>query len=97
MLVERKGVPERHIFTTKARLVIRGFQDTTKYDLTKTYSPVMRLMDFQFLIAIANKFQLKICQIDVKTTFLNGELENKIFMQIPQGVEGREKLDSSFF
>lgn len=34
--------------------------------------------------------------MEVKTAFLNGELENKIFMQIPQGVEGREKLKSSF-
>lgn len=72
VLIERKGVPEKDILTTKCffnkkfeldnacrykaeLVIIRDFQDKTK---SETYSPVMRLMDFQFLIAIANRFQL---------------------------------------
>lgn len=78
----------------KARLVIRGFMDSNKYDLTETYAPVARLTDIRFLLAVANKLKLDVHQLDVKTAFLNGDLERTVYMEIPEGYDHqqREKL-----
>lgn len=40
--------------------------------------------DVQFLISVGNKYDLEIHQLDFKTTFLNGELEKEVFMEIPE-------------
>ena len=71
----------------KARLVIRGFKDKNAYDLKETYAPVSRLSLIRATIAIINKEDLEMCQMDVKTAFLNGELTEEIFMEIPEGLE----------
>ncbi|KAK7574002.1 hypothetical protein V9T40_011193 [Parthenolecanium corni] len=71
----------------KARLVIRGFKDRNEYELKETYAPVARLYSVRTLLAIANKYDLNIIQMDVKTAFLNGVLERDIYMEIPDGVE----------
>lgn len=81
----------------KARLVIRGFKDKTHYELRDTYAPVSRLPLVRAVIAIINKLNLEVLQLDVKTAFLNGEIEEEIFMEIPEGTahsdkERREKV-----
>lgn len=70
----------------KARLVIRGFKDKNCYDLKETYAPVSRLTLVRAVLAIINKYELFACQLDVKTAFLNGNLDEEIFMQIPEGL-----------
>ena len=69
----------------KARLVIRGFKDHTKYDLTETYAPVSRLSLVRAVLAIINKYDLEVVQLDVKTAFLNGRIDEDIYMEIPEG------------
>ena len=76
----------------KARLVIRGFGDKNVYELMDTYAPVARLTDVRFILAVANKFKLQIRQYDVKTAFLNAELDKTVYMQIPKGHENYDKL-----
>lgn len=71
---------------TKQDLVIRGFKDQREYEIRETYAPVTRLPLIRSMLAIANKYDLHFCQMDVKTAFLNGELEECIYMEIPQGV-----------
>ena len=71
----------------KARLVIRGFKDRTVYDLKETYAPVSRLPVVRSLLAIINKYDLFACQLDVKTAFLNGVLDEEIYMEIPDALE----------
>jgi len=58
----------------KARLVVQGFKDHHQYDYSEIYAPVAGLTDVRALLAIANKFDWSLVQMDVKTTFLNGEL-----------------------
>lgn len=70
----------------KARLVIRGFGDTNKYDRTETYAPVARVTDVKFLLSVGNKFNLELHQFYVKTAFLNGYLDKKVYMEIPESV-----------
>lgn len=72
---------ERSIGTKyKARLVIKGFADRNIYHLTETFAPVARLSDVRFLLSVANKYHLDIHQMDVKTAFLNGKLENPVYV-----------------
>ena len=62
-------------------------------DFFDTYSLVSKVTTIRVLIALACVFNLEIHQMDVKTTFLNGELEEEIYMSQPEGfVElGKEK------
>src|SRR6187455_1345743 len=61
-------------------------------DFFDTYSPVARLTTIRTLIAVAASYGLIIHQMDVKTTFLNGELDEEIYMDQPEGfiADGQE-------
>ena len=76
----------------KARLVIKGFRQKEGLDYFDTYSPVTRITSIRLLIALATVYDLQIHQMDVKTAFLNGELEEEIYMEQPEGfiVPGQE-------
>lgn len=71
----------------KARLVIRGFKDKNTYELSETYAPVSRLPVIRSALSVINKYDLEVHQLDVKTAFLNGILEDEVFMEIPEGLE----------
>ena len=78
-----QGNPQRY----KARLVARGFNQTYPADYTETFAPVARISTFRLLLAIANQFNLLVHHMDVKTAFLNGTLNEEIYMQVPDGVK----------
>nr|GFA55698.1 zinc finger, CCHC-type [Tanacetum cinerariifolium] len=69
----------------KARLVIQGFKQKSGIDYFDTYASVARISTIRLLIAIASIYSLIIHQMDVKTTFLNGELEEEVYMNQPLG------------
>src|SRR5688572_29625408 len=77
----------------KEKLVIKGFRQKERLDYFDTYSPVTRITSIRMLIALAAIYGLEIHQMDVKTTFLNGDLEEEIYMEQPEGfvVPGKEK------
>ncbi|GJZ81426.1 zinc finger, CCHC-type containing protein [Tanacetum coccineum] len=68
----------------KARLVIKGFRQKEGIDYFDTYAPVARIFTIRLLIALAATHNLVIHQMDVKTTFLNGDLEEEIYMKQPE-------------
>lgn len=70
----------------KARLVIRGFKDKNRYDLTETYASVSRMSLVRCVLAVINKEKLFARQLDVKTAFLNGTLDEEIYMELPEGL-----------
>ena len=76
----------------KARLVIRSFKDRNAYDLQEMYAPVSRLSLARCVLAIANKFDLNTCQLDVKTAFLNRTVKEEIFMEIPEGTSYSDEV-----
>jgi len=53
--------------------------------ITLTYSPVTKITIIRTLIALAAIFNLIVHQMDVKTTFLNGDIEEEIYMTQPKG------------
>lgn len=71
----------------KARLVGKGFNQQYPVDYDETFAPVARLPSFRLLMSIANHYNLSVHHIDVKTAFLNGILEEEIYMETPEGME----------
>ena len=65
----------------KARLVAKGFTQKQGIDYFDTYSPVARIATIRVLVALASIHKMVIHQMDVKTTFLNGDLEEEVYMQ----------------
>ncbi|GJV38094.1 retrovirus-related pol polyprotein from transposon TNT 1-94 [Tanacetum coccineum] len=69
----------------KARLVIKGFRQRGGLEFFDTYSPVTRITSIRMILAIAALKNLEIHLMDVKTAFLNGDLEEEIYMNQPEG------------
>jgi len=69
----------------KARLVDKGFTQKHNIDFFDTFAPVTRISSICVLLALASIHKLVIHQMNVKTTFLNGELEDKIYITKPEG------------
>lgn len=91
-IFKRKLKTDGTIDKYKARLVVKGYKQQEGVDYFDTYSPVSRITSIRALIAIAAINKLEIHQMDVKTAFLNGDLDEEVYMQQPEGfiVEGQE-------
>ncbi|XP_074306191.1 uncharacterized protein LOC141641430 [Silene latifolia] len=79
------------IVRNKARLVVQGYNQQEGIDYDETFAPVARLEAFRLLIAFAAHKGIKLFQMDVKTAFLNGYLNEEVFVEQPPGF-----LDSKF-
>uniref|UniRef100_A0A2N9EEB8 CCHC-type domain-containing protein n=1 Tax=Fagus sylvatica TaxID=28930 RepID=A0A2N9EEB8_FAGSY len=81
------------IQTFKARLVAKGFRQREGIDYFDTYAPVARITSIRVLIALASIYKLVVHQMDVKTAFLNGDLDEEVYMDQPEGfvLPGNEK------
>nr|GEY02301.1 putative retrotransposon Ty1-copia subclass protein [Tanacetum cinerariifolium] len=69
------------IYIFKGRLVAKGFTQTNGVDYEETFSPVADIRAIWILIDIAAYYDYEIWQMDVKTTFLNGHLFEKVYME----------------
>ena len=69
----------------KARLVVKSNRQKQGLDYFDTYSPVTKITSIRMLIAFASLFGLEIHQMYVKMTILNGELDEEIYMEQPEG------------
>jgi hypothetical protein len=77
----------------KARLVIKGYSQNEDEDFFDTYSHVARLTTIRVLLSLAASHGLLVHQMDIKTTFLNGELDEEIYIEqlvgfVANGEEG---------
>jgi hypothetical protein len=92
-IFKRKLKADGSIDKYKARLVVKGYRQTEGLDYFDTYSPVTRITSIRMLIAFAALNNLEIHQMDVKTAFLNGDLDEEIYMEQPEGfrVPGQEE------
>ena len=84
-IFKRKLKLERSINKKKVRLVSKSYQQKERLDYFDTYSPVTKITSIRMLIAIEVLHNLDIHQMEVKTAFLNGELNEEIYMEQPEG------------
>ncbi|KAL6345172.1 hypothetical protein AAG906_013656 [Vitis piasezkii] len=80
----RKYHTDGMIQTFKARLVAKGFKQREGIDYFDTYAPVARTTSIRILFALASIHNLFVHQMDVKTAFLNGELNEEVYMEQPE-------------
>ncbi|GBM32127.1 Copia protein [Araneus ventricosus] len=70
----------------KARLVAQGFGQIPEvnYCQNQTFSPVARMSSIRMISSLAAKFKAKLYQFDITTAYLNGILEDEVYMNIPK-------------
>lgn len=71
----------------KIRIVARGFTQVEGVDYKEVWAPVANLESIRIILALAVKYNLELDQMDVATAYLNGELEEEIYMMPPDGVK----------
>ena len=69
----------------KARLVAKGFTQKEGIDYTKTFSPISKKDSLHTILVLVAHFDLELQQMDVKIVFLNGDLEEEVYMKQPEG------------
>jgi len=89
---QKKTKADRTTERFKARLVAQGFPQKQGLKYDETFSPVIRFESFRSLVTVAVQKRLKLHQLDITTAFLNGRLEEEVFMNQPEGfvVKGKE-------
>ncbi|KAL5863382.1 hypothetical protein ACOSQ3_000896 [Xanthoceras sorbifolium] len=77
----------------KARLVVKGFGQKKGVDFEEIFSPVVKMSSIRVVLGLAASLNLEVEQLDVKTAFLHGDLDEEIYMEQPEGfqVKGKEK------
>ena len=93
-VVKKKFCADGSVERYKARLVAKGYSQVEGIDYGERFSPVAKLTSIRFLLSLAASYDLEIEQMDVKTAFLHGDLEEEIYMSQPEHyiVKGKEYL-----
>ena len=77
----------------KARLVVKGFRQRKGIDFDEIFSPVVKMSSIRVVLGLAASLDLEVEQMDVKTAFLHGDLEEEIYMEQPEGFKVKGKED----
>jgi reverse transcriptase-like protein len=85
---DENGRPTRY----KARFVVKGFEQKEGVDFNATFAPVLAAKSIRLLLALAADQDLELKQIDVKTAFLNAHLNEKIYVEQPEGFRTNPSL-----
>jgi hypothetical protein len=83
----KKRNKEGEVVRHRARLVVKGCAQRAGFDYLETYSPVVRFDTLRAILALVPIKKLKVQQMDVKGAYLNGHLDEKVYMKQPEGRE----------
>jgi len=78
----------------KARLVVKGYTQKYGVDYIETFAPVAKLDTIRILISIATNREWPLKQFDVKNAFLNGDLEEEVYMDLPPSMQCKSETRS---
>eukprot|EP00253_Pinus_taeda_P026484 PITA_26484 len=105
LLAGRKPIDRKWVFKKKtnaegkvekynARLVAKGYSQVPGIDFGDIFSPVGTVTSIKLLLSVASTFDFEVKQMDLKTTFLHGDLEEEIYMKQPEGfaMKGKKEL-----
>jgi hypothetical protein len=81
------------VIRNKARLVCKGYAQVEGVDFEETFAPVARLEAIRMFLAFASYKKFKVYQMDVKSAFLNGNLEEEVYIEKPKGFQLTNKGD----
>ena len=82
-----------YITRNKARLVAKGYNQEEEIDYDETFAPVARLEAIRLLLAYASSMNIKLYQMDVKSAFLNGIINEEVYVEQPLGFKSQEFLN----
>lgn len=85
--------PDGSINRHRARLVAKYFTQTHGIDYQKTFAPIAKLNIIKVLLSLAANLDWSLYQLDVKNAFLNGDLEDEVYIEIPPGFVTHENTN----
>jgi hypothetical protein len=85
---------EGEVEKEKSHLVAKGYSQVDGIDFGDIFSPIAKLTFIRFILSINVAFDLEVQHMDVKTTFLHGDIEEQIHMKQLEGfqVKGKKEL-----
>ena len=89
----KNGIPSIEDSCFKVRVMAKGFSQIPGVDYTDMFSPMVKHNSIRALLGIVAHHDHELEQHDVKTAFLNGYLEEEIYMEQPKGIVDLEKKD----
>ena len=72
-------------------MVIQGCRQRKGIDYQETFAPVARMKAIRMILAYACSKEIKVYQMDVKSALLNGELEEEVYIEQPEGFQMSDK------
>nr|GFB12057.1 retrovirus-related Pol polyprotein from transposon TNT 1-94 [Tanacetum cinerariifolium] len=99
VLKRKEGIPGVEPARFKSRLVAKGFLQKEGIDYHEVFSPTVKHKTIWVLLAMVGAFSLELEQLDVKTAFLHGNLEERIYMSQPEGFNNyrRDQFDNCVY
>src|SRR5690606_14460095 len=82
---KKQGMTEKEPEKFKSRLVAKGYSQRKGIDYDEIFSPVVRHTSIRVVLSLVASWNLHLEQMDVKTAFLHGDLEEEIYMEQPEG------------